>query len=194
LALARSLGKVLLPLRIDDCVIPSAFTNVQLIDFRTDRERGYQRLWSGLRRAGLDPAEMFDWDGSRPPYPGLMVFQEQDAAVYFGRRSEIQSAIEKLNRMQRLGDVPLAMVLGASGSGKSSLVRAGILPRLKRDQDRWLVLEPFRPLGQPFDRLAMVFSSALKALGTDNPWQVIRDNLVKLTAEDAAAYLIGLMT
>jgi hypothetical protein len=37
-----------------------------------------------LKKAGLDLANAFDWDGSRPPYPGLSTFQEEDAAIFFG--------------------------------------------------------------------------------------------------------------
>jgi hypothetical protein len=45
-------------------------------------------------------------------------------------------------------------VLGASGSGKSSLLRAGVLPRLKRDKRNWIVLPPFRPQLHPLEELA----------------------------------------
>ena len=100
---------------------------------------------------------MFDWDGTRPPYPGLMAFQEQDAAIFFGRKEEINQGLALLNRLQQFGGPRLTLMLGASGSGKSSLMRAGLLPRLKRDQ-RWVVVEPFRPLKAPFDELATVLS------------------------------------
>jgi hypothetical protein len=192
IALARFLGKALVPIQVDDCVIPSTFTDVQLIDFRRDREQGYQRLWAGLRRAGLDPTEMFDWDGSRPPYPGLMVFQEQDAAVYFGRGAEIQATIEKLNRMQRLGEPRLAVILGASGSGKSSLLRAGIMPRLKRSKDRWLMPAPVRPLRQPFKQLAIALSEAFKSVGVERPWEGISDRLAHPAADRASAFLMDM--
>jgi hypothetical protein len=192
IALARFLGKALMPIQVDDCIIPSTFADVQLIDLRRDREQDYQRLWAGLRRAGLDPTEMFDWDGSRPPYPGLMVFQEQDAAVYFGRGAEIQATIEKLSRMQLLGDGRLAIVLGASGSGKSSLLRAGIVPRLKQHKDRWLISGPFRPLRQPFEQLAIALSAALKSVGAERPWEAIRDRLAQPAADRASAFLMDL--
>jgi WD40 repeat protein len=192
IALARFLGKSLMPIRVDDCVIPSTFADVQLIDFRRDREQGYQRLWAGLRRSGLDPAEMFDWDGSRPPYPGLMVFQEQDAAVYFGRDAEIQATIEKLNRMQVLGDARLAMVMGASGSGKSSLLRAGVVPRLKQYRDRWLIVGPVRPLRQPFVQLAIALSAALKSIGAERPWEAICDRLAQSPADRASAFFMDM--
>ena len=41
---------------------------------------GYERLGLGLKAAGIDPSTSFDWDGKRPPYPGMMAFEEEDAA------------------------------------------------------------------------------------------------------------------
>src|SRR4030095_4137606 len=76
IAFARSLGNALLPMKIGDCAIPAAFTDVQSVDLCADPEVGYRRLWAGLRQTGLDSA----------PYPGLMVFQEQDAPRRHGSR------------------------------------------------------------------------------------------------------------
>lgn len=96
--------------------------------------------------------------------------------------------METLNRLQRLGGARLVMVLGASGSGKSSLVRAGIVPRLKRDKDHWLVLEPFRPLGRPLDHLAMAIAVALTAFGNTCDWKSIRDALNQAAANGSDAH------
>ena len=54
-----------------------------------------------------------------------MAYQEADAGVFFGRDEEIAEGLDLLNRCRRLGDSRLVMLLGASGSGKSSVVRAG---------------------------------------------------------------------
>ncbi|MFC1456968.1 HEAT repeat domain-containing protein [Microvirga arabica] len=63
---------------------------------------------------------------SKPPYPGLRSFVEEEAAIFFGRGREVDALISRLrDPTQRF----LAIV-GSSGSGKSSLVRAGLLPRL----------------------------------------------------------------
>jgi len=62
------------------------------------------------------------WVGS--PFPGLRAFTPQDEPIYFGRGAETDTLIERL-RVQRL-----VAVVGASGSGKSSLVGAGLIPRL----------------------------------------------------------------
>ena len=59
------------------------------------------------------------------PYRGLRMFGEEDAKFFFGRDREIQRLLEKLKSTRFLA------VLGPSGSGKSSLVRAGLVPELR---------------------------------------------------------------
>ena len=86
---ARSLGKVVLPVRIDGCNVDALLADQQITDLGVDRLEGFGRLKRGLLAAGLGPAARFEWDASRSPYPGLLAFQEQDAAVYFGRAREI---------------------------------------------------------------------------------------------------------
>ncbi|MGZ8726787.1 MAG: nSTAND1 domain-containing NTPase, partial [Aeromicrobium sp.] len=162
---ASALGKVLLPVRIDDCTVDGVLSSRQVIDFRDNRVDGLARLRQGLLAAGVDPTERFDWDGSRPPYPGLLAFQEADAAVYFGRAREVGTGLDVLHRVRRLGSPGAVVVVGASGSGKSSLVRAGLVPRLRGDVDRWLVVDPFRPRDDPVAELAAVWSHAFTAAG-----------------------------
>ena len=76
-----------------------------------------------------------------------MAFEEADAAIYFGRDDDIRALIQRLEARRVQGGEKLVVVLGASGSGKSSLLRAGVAPRLKQDQHNWIVLPPFRPQG-----------------------------------------------
>jgi len=83
------------------------------------------------------------------PYRGLDAFREEDSAFFFGRGSadDPGSAIGQLVRKVR--DHPFVMVIGRSGSGKSSLVYAGLLPALRRERDRlWNVLS-LRPSVTP---------------------------------------------
>ena len=69
-----------------------------------------------------------------PPFKGLHYFDQNDAAIFFGREREIGDAKELLEQARRYGETGLLLVLGASGSGKSSLVRAGLVPRLRADR------------------------------------------------------------
>jgi WD40 repeat protein/energy-coupling factor transporter ATP-binding protein EcfA2 len=80
------------------------------------------------------------------PYRGLSAFQEVDAPFFFGR----DALTEKLvNAVQQR---PLVAIIGPSGSGKSSLVLAGLIPKL-RSQGTWQIIS-FRPGNRPSFRLA----------------------------------------
>jgi hypothetical protein len=70
------------------------------------------------------------WEGS--PYRGLEVFRSEHAPIFFGRDEEVCEALERLRAQAEAGCAFLLLV-GASGSGKSSLARAGILSSLESD-------------------------------------------------------------
>lgn len=80
------------------------------------------------------------------PFRGLEPFDERHARFFFGRSEEISAFAETLRH------TPIAPVVGHSGSGKSSFVKAGVIPRLRAD-GRWLVLE-MRPGADPLLALA----------------------------------------
>ncbi len=73
----------------------------------------------------LPPAPSLTEVEAHNPYQGLKSYETQDSALFFGRTA----LIEKL--CDAMGDRPLTVVLGASGSGKSSLVKAGLIPHLQ---------------------------------------------------------------
>lgn len=109
---------------------------------------GLTRLRAGLVKAGIDP-RFFDWppahDPQRAPYRGMRPLDLDDAGIFFGREAP---TIELLARLRGLRDEALPrflVILGASGAGKSSFLRAGILPRLLRDDRRFLPLPILRP-------------------------------------------------
>ena len=95
----------------------------------------------GFDPKALEPAPKLNKRNN--PYRGLEAFDEKHADLFFGR----QRIIGEL--MTFVEDHPLTVVLGASGSGKSSLVKAGLLPHLK-DAGHWTILEPMRPGQDPF--------------------------------------------
>jgi hypothetical protein len=86
-------------------------------------------------------------DAAAGPYPGLAAFQERDADRFFGRNGDV------LQVVTRLRDHPLAAVVGASGVGKSSFVRAGVVPALRASAESWEVLV-IRPGREPLQTLA----------------------------------------
>ncbi|WP_437729569.1 nSTAND1 domain-containing NTPase [Sorangium sp. So ce861] len=90
-------------------------------------------------------------DADESPFAGLSAFQEADADRFFGRAQVLAAVVARLRNQ------PLLALAGASGVGKSSLVRAGVIPALKRSGEGWeaLVLRPGR---EPMAALAHLFS------------------------------------
>ncbi len=86
---------------------------------------------------------------SESPYPGLTAFQESDAHRFFGRSRDIAGMLARLRSR------PLVGIVGPSGVGKSSFVRAGVIPALKGSGESW---ESFviRPGRHPLAALANV--------------------------------------
>jgi formylglycine-generating enzyme required for sulfatase activity len=114
----------------------------------TFSKEGLTRLRIGLERAGLDP-RFFAWppdnDPSRPPYRGLLPLEAADAGIFFGREAPTIEALDRIRGMKDGAPPRLLVLLGASGAGKSSFLRAGLLPRLVRDDRSYLILPVVRP-------------------------------------------------
>jgi WD40 repeat protein len=188
IAQARAGGKHVFPVKIETCEIASLLDDRQIVDLTDGSATSqYERLFRGLAEVGLDPREIFSWTGRRPPYPGLDPFDELDAPIFFGRSTEIRSGLDLLSRMRRFAASRLVVVLGASGSGKSSLVRAGLLPRLRRDSDRWLIVEPFRPGKTPLRQMALALSESFARQRANLPWQDLQARLERAVPRDTGS-------
>ncbi|MEZ4399534.1 MAG: serine/threonine-protein kinase [Kofleriaceae bacterium] len=83
------------------------------------------------------------------PFLGLAAFQEHDAGRFFGRGRDVARLVA------RVREQPLTAVVGPSGVGKSSLVRAGVGPTLKAADPRWEIIT-LRPGRHPLAALASV--------------------------------------
>ncbi|WP_431954167.1 AAA family ATPase [Actinacidiphila sp. bgisy167] len=98
------------------------------------------------------------WPRDRVPYPGLDAFTEDEAPVFFGRPAQSDELTRRLHQPQSRPADRFLLLVGASGSGKSSLVRAGLMPRLRGR--RWTVLPAFSPGPNPLAALAAVIAAA----------------------------------
>ncbi|MBD2214370.1 CHAT domain-containing protein [Nostoc linckia FACHB-104] len=99
----------------------------------------------------VQPPTWVQFGGGVCPYRGLYAFREQDADLFFGREEFTQDLVAAVRKK------PLVAVVGASGSGKSSVVFAGLLPLLKQDTlANWQIIS-FRPGNNPIEGLARAF-------------------------------------
>ncbi len=111
-------------------------------------KNGLDRLLIGLMQAGLD-ARYFAWppeaDPDRAPYRGLEPLEAEDAGIFFGRDGPTVVALDLLRGLREAAPPRLLVILGASGAGKSSFLRAGLIPRLARESQHFLPLPVIRP-------------------------------------------------
>ncbi len=146
------------------------------------------RLRTGLRaaganmRVGLDPeAFAIDRNLRETPFPGLSAFgdEDADAALFYGRSREIAEVLEDLRSMRAKRDRRLLVIQGASGAGKSSLLKAGVIPRLHRESPAWLPLRAFRPGADPLLNFAEALARTAADFGHTEAYGVIRDRLME---------------
>jgi serine/threonine protein kinase len=91
-------------------------------------------------------------DAGESPYPGLTAFQESDADRFFGRSRDVAGMLTRLRSQ------PLVGVVGPSGVGKSSFMRAGVIPALKGSDEPWET-HVIRPGRHPLAALATMLQS-----------------------------------
>ncbi|NET67982.1 MAG: hypothetical protein F6K63_27785 [Moorea sp. SIO1G6] len=116
-------------------------------------DKGEYIFLSPGHELNLPPAPPLD--ESKNPYRGLNSFEEEHSQLFFGRTL----LVEKLQDFVKTH--PLTVVLGASGSGKSSLVKAGLIPQLKhKNTDKWSIVSPIRPGETPFQALNKALGEA----------------------------------
>ncbi len=109
--------------------------------------KGLDQLKTLLSQAGLD-ARLFAWppesEPERAPYRGLESLESADVGVFFGRDEPLVQALDELRGLAEATAPRLFVILGASGAGKSSFLRAGLWPRLARDDRHFLPLPVIR--------------------------------------------------
>lgn len=160
---------VLLPKVANDAIPVGRFLNLNTwVDLRNglDDPESLQRLIAGAQGAAIDAAAAEKLLASLSPYRGLLPFREQDAGLFFGRQRFVDELVRKVG--QRTATNVVA-VIGRSGSGKSSIVYASLLPALRRErglggQSVWQILD-LRPHDEPLEELALAFNPPNPDLG-----------------------------
>jgi hypothetical protein len=157
LAMSREQGFPVIPILLPGSKRPEGFLNhYTRIDMRRpgSEQEAVEKLSAAIGRqpppTGPAPAPQVC------PYPGLLHFREEDAAIYFGR----DRAVADLHA--RVREHRFTMVVGASGAGKSSLVRAGLPPRLRRDTHPAWEIATIVPGRDPFAAVAAVLVGMLE--------------------------------
>jgi len=112
------------------------------------------------------------------PFPGMRPFAPEESEYFFGRDNESEEITGKLLRNR------FVAVTGASGSGKSSLVLCGLLPKIRslsaKGKGNWRILS-MRPGSDPFGNLADAFISNIFS---GDPKNELRDTVLKLLKEE----------
>jgi type II secretory pathway predicted ATPase ExeA len=158
---SRSPNLPVIPVLLPGCEPPLGFLRqLTWVDLRTQiLDDGIAILAKAAHgdASGPDLQERLDAvRASICPYRGLLHFREEDAPFFFGR----ETAVDKL--MNAVQGQSLVAVVGASGSGKSSVVRAGLVPRLRSDRGTAWETVILVPTDQPLKALARAFVPLLE--------------------------------
>jgi WD40 repeat protein len=158
-SVAKDVHGVLLPLLREDCKLTMHVQALAKLDFR-DPSRALWDAEIARLRAYLDRPAAAGAD-LPCPYPGMRPFTEDDVGRFFGRELELDTIVYRLRQGERE-----IYVIGPSGSGKSSLIAAGLVPRLTRGVERLprFFARTFRPGEQPLERLAAALEGDVAAL------------------------------
>jgi TIR domain len=160
-SVAKDVHGELLPLLREDCELPTHIRTLVKLDFRDPARDMWDAETDRLRQYLDRPAAA---EPDLPcPYPGMRPFTEQDAQRFFGREAELDDLACRLQRGDRA-----IYVIGASGAGKSSLIAAGLVPRLGHGISGLpsFCVRTLRPGEHPLVQLAEALEIDLDALST----------------------------
>ncbi len=131
------------------------------------------------------------------PFQGLKPFRFAQANVFRGRSAAIAESIEKLKSKASQGQ-PFLLITGMSGSGKSSLLRAGILPGLYTPQMVPAVRTFYRGIMRPADVQGNPFAGLVSALSADSADNVVlekeRKDMIRLGQQEPDEFITRLHT
>ena len=133
---------------------------------------------------------LHDWKAGQAPYPGLCAYDETKAGIFFGRDADVQKTVTRISAHLANDRQNMTMLVGPTGSGVSSLMRAGVLPELNRNADGAIITVPvIRPRLRPLDAFAY---SLATALDQEHQWRSLADQLTRAIPDDLGECLEAL--
>lgn len=114
------------------------------------------------------------------PYRGLLAFREEDAPFFFGREAFTQELVLAVQKN------PLVSVIGSSGSGKTSVVFAGLIPCLRREGSWHIIF--FRPSERPLHALATAIIPLLEPDKSESDQSWLTNQLVQDFQQDVSTF------
>jgi WD40 repeat protein len=153
----------------DLATLTARFLPVLMLEEHPDAAERLLELAANMRREDAPATGL-------APYKGLYFFDEPDADLFFGREELTASLIDRLTSGLE-HDQRFLAVIGASGSGKSSVVRAGLIPTLRwrKPSSGWLI-DVITPTAHPLETLANAFDAFAPL---DKPVQEISSGFLK---------------
>ena len=165
--IALSRGSRVLPVRAEPGVVHPLLTSFQHADLTVDSSVARAALVGELRR--VDAVGGWGWPDDRSPFPGLRALDVEDHRVFFGRSGEVEQLAGLLRSPIERAEGAVLLVVGPSGGGKSSLVRAGLL-HVMAGEPGWWTLAPMLPGADPVAGLIRELTAGARQLGLD--WTV----------------------
>jgi len=170
--IAEVLGKTIIPIIIDNPdneVFNWVANNLQQVDI-SQNQNAINTLITRLKELTIKKQRGYSLKGVDSPYPGLMSFDIKDAAIFFGRENESERIINKLNDSDFYLDKKAYHIIAASGLGKSSLLKAGVLAYMKHFQkEKWTILPVMTPGDNPIVSFISVFASFFNDISLIQP-------------------------
>ena len=141
----------------DPATIEARFISALFLEHEPQIVARLMELAAGVRREDAPALGL-------PPFKGLLYFDEADADLFFGREALTARLIERVSAGIAAGERFLAVV-GASGSGKSSVVRAGLIPALRWQSTsaNWPI-HVLTPTARPLDSLAASLTQEVESV------------------------------
>jgi hypothetical protein len=146
--MARVLKKEILPVVIeeDERIEKWDGKDLQHFDHVNDSKEAIDNLKKRVKElTRSDLSKLYDIKEIESPFPGLRSFDESEAAFFYGRNSDILDIVAELKSMADTQNEKFLNITGASGVGKSSFLKAGVLPYLElMHKESWYLLPTFR--------------------------------------------------